>query len=75
MLYLTFSLFNPGYGVIACFIILGSEINALIEHYSPHGKRTGEKKERLNKYKGFFGRYIYRVGIWNFRTNDILRLS
>jgi membrane protein len=26
-------------------ILIGSEINALIEHYSPHGKQKGEKKE------------------------------
>jgi membrane protein len=26
-------------------ILIGSEINALIEHYSPEGKRKGEKKE------------------------------
>ncbi len=26
-------------------ILLGSEINALLEHYSPKGKRKGEKKE------------------------------
>ena len=26
-------------------ILLGSEINALVEHYSPHGKRKGEKVE------------------------------
>jgi membrane protein len=25
-------------------ILIGSEINALIEHYSPHGKQKGEKK-------------------------------
>jgi membrane protein len=31
---------------IAGFVILiGSEINALIEHYSPEGKRKGEKRE------------------------------
>lgn len=27
-------------------ILLGSEVNALIEHYSPYGKRKGEKSER-----------------------------
>jgi membrane protein len=26
-------------------ILIGSEINALLEHYSPEGKRKGEKKE------------------------------
>jgi membrane protein len=26
-------------------ILVGSEINALLEHYSPEGKRKGEKKE------------------------------
>ena len=26
-------------------ILLGSEINALVEHYSPRGKLKGEKKE------------------------------
>lgn len=26
-------------------ILIGSEINALVEHYSPEGKRKGEKKE------------------------------
>jgi membrane protein len=26
-------------------LLLGSEINALIEHYSPYGKRKGQKKE------------------------------
>ncbi len=26
-------------------ILIGSEINALIEHYSPEGKQKGEKKE------------------------------
>lgn len=31
---------------IAGFVILiGSEINALLEHHSPHGKRLGEKKQ------------------------------
>ena len=31
---------------IAGFVILvGSEINALLEHHSPHGKRKGEKKQ------------------------------
>lgn len=27
-------------------ILLGSEVNALIEHYSPYGKRKGEKNEQ-----------------------------
>ncbi len=31
--------------VAGLVILMGSEVNALIEHYSPKGKRKGEKKE------------------------------
>lgn len=53
-----FGNYNATYGSIGAVIILmlwlyiaglviliGSEINALLEHYSPEGKRKGEKKE------------------------------
>lgn len=54
-----FGKYNATYGSIGAVIILmlwlnitglvillGSEINALIEHYSPQGKEKGEKKEK-----------------------------
>jgi membrane protein len=54
-----FGKYNATYGSIGAVIILmlwlnitglvillGSEINALIEHYSPEGKVKGEKKEK-----------------------------
>ena len=33
-------------------ILLGSEINALVEHYSPEGKEKGEKKEQKHHTAG-----------------------
>lgn len=31
--------------ILGLVLLVGSEINALLEHYSPHGKRKGEKEE------------------------------
>jgi membrane protein len=31
--------------ILGLVLLVGSEINALVEHYSAHGKRKGEKKE------------------------------
>lgn len=33
-------------------ILIGSEVNSLVEHYSPHGKEKGEKKEGEHRGKG-----------------------
>ncbi|SDB46708.1 membrane protein [Desulfonatronum thiosulfatophilum] len=37
--------------VAGLVILVGSEINAVLEHYSSHGKRKGEKKEGNHKGK------------------------
>ena len=35
--------------VTGLVILLGSEVNALLEHYSPEGKEKGEKREPLRR--------------------------
>ncbi len=40
-------------------ILLGSEVNALVEHYSPNGKKKGEKEEGEKSAPGKTGKVLH----------------